>query len=311
MSTTTRHQKTPAGAPVCQAPACRVPVGGWRIDGNRPGGEIPRPIEPPAADSQIQSDPTGWVTFSRRLPPCEGEGCLARQGDDLIGPIKLRRFAAGIVQQLDVFVPALSSSAERWAVDPDLADEVRALLGEIAQVAQRMFDGQLDLDAWEPPAAESLLLPWIRELGHDAVLDQAGDLRLTLHREACDGQVKIECRPNRLRMVMPLGRWPQLTPAAAAAITRLAAEANDRTRLVRIVCQPCAAGLQVEALVDLTGLPASRLNRAAEAMWKEMVHLALDGLDLVLRRLGLELQVLADPGNGQFAELLGLRRPRP
>ena len=295
-----------------RVPRMPVPACGWCIDGNRAGGEIPRPIEPPAADSQIQSGPTGWVTCSRRLPPCEGEDCLARQGDDLIGPIKLRRGAAGIVQQLEVFVPALASSAERWAVDPDPGDEVRALLGEIAQVARRMFDGQLDLDAWEPPAAESLLLPWIRELGHDAVFNPtAGDLRLTLHREACEGQVKIECRPNRLRMVMPLGRWPQLTPAAAAAITPAGCRPNDRTRLVRIVCQPCAAGLQVEALVDLTGLPASRLNRAAEAMWKEMVHLALDGLDLVLRRLGLELQVLADPGNGQFAELLGLRQPRP
>ena len=40
-------------------------------------------------------------------------------------------------------------------------------------------------------------------------------------------------------------------------------------------------------------------------MWQEMIRTTIDGLELALRRLGLELNGLAEPENGELAEACG------
>ena len=56
----------------------------------------------------------------------------------------------------------------------------------------------------------------------------------------------------------------------------------------------------------MSGLPFEQpLDDAAGTMWKEMIRATVDGLELALRRLGLELNGLAEPGNRALAEACG------
>jgi hypothetical protein len=266
-----------------------------------------RGVRPHTTDSghgpQIGRIPSGWLASSRLFPDATADDYLARHSE-FLGPVKLRRGPQGILRQVEVFLPPQSVTGQLCTVDPEQAEEAGRLRDEIQTMAEALLDGQLKLDAWNPPDLTTLLAGWLAEQGCDAIADKEGNLRLTIRGEGCDGQVRIECGADRLRLVMPLGQWTQLSPTAAMAIRLLAAEANDRTRLMRVVSTAHQqAGLHVEAQVDLTGLPSGNpLNRATEALWREMTHMATDSLELALRLLGLELPALADPQGSDLAE---------
>ena len=117
----------------------------------------------------------------------------------------------------------------------------------------------------------------------------------------------MERATGGLRITMLLGEWRELDTAAESAMLALADEANTRSRLVRIAwVEDEKQGRRCEAQVDLSGLPFEEpLHDAAGTMWKEMVRATVDGLELALRRLGLELNGLAEPKNGELAEACG------
>ncbi len=120
--------------------------------------------------------------------------------------------------------------------------------------------------------------------------------------------MRVQRRTGRLRFVMPLGRWKNLDDAARDALLALGHAANAHCRLTRIAWVEEDGATRCEAQVDLTGLPApegeASFSRASEAMWKAMVQMTVSGLELALRRLGLEMPALADPKNREVAEAL-------
>ena len=191
-----------------------------------------RGVRPHTTDSghgpQIGRIPSGWLAPSRLFPDATADDYLARHSE-FLGPVKLRRGPQGILRQVEVFLPPQSVTGQLCTVDPEQAEEAGRLRDEIQTMAEALLDGQLKLDAWNPPDLTTLLAGWLAEQGCDAIADKEGNLRLTIRGEGCDGQVRIECGADRLRLVMPLGQWTQLSPTAAMAIRLLAAEANDRT----------------------------------------------------------------------------------
>jgi hypothetical protein len=276
-------------------------------DGRRSRAKRPR-----AADlddhSQTRRMSRGWFLATRPDPEATADDYLARQSE-FQGPVKLYRGPRGIRRQVEVYLPAESTAGQFSAVDPEQSEQSDGLDDDIRAMAQSLLDGHPPLNAWNPPDLAARLAGWLAEQGREAIADKQGNLRWTVRCEGCDGQARIDCGTDRLRLTMPLGQWAELSPAGKRAIRLLAAEANDRTRLERIACAPHGkSGLRVEAQVDLTGLPGGNdFHRAAEALWREMIRLAADALELALRRLGLELPALADPQCGDLAELL-LRR---
>jgi hypothetical protein len=152
-----------------------------------------------------------------------------------------------------------------------------------------------------PPPVDELLRR-LADLGHEAAVDEHGDLRTSLKRRGCDLQVKAAVGRGRLRFSMHLGRFAKLSPAATAAMLSLVQQANDHTRLARLIWKLEDQALRVGAQVDLTGLPAELGRPACAALWDSTIAMTMASLELVLRRLGLELQILADPAQQQLAE---------
>src|SRR5262249_46800134 len=114
----------------------------------------------------------------------------------------------------------------------------------------------------------------------------------------------IERAADRLRLTLPLGTWSALAPAAQTAMRALAGEANACSRLVRIAWQAEGNACRCTAQVDLTGLPVpGASDPARRRLWRDMLRLGMAGLDLALRRLALELGVLAETQNGALVEL--------
>jgi hypothetical protein len=127
-------------------------------------------------------------------------------------------------------------------------------------------------------------------------------LHLAIARPGCDGQVSVLSQPDRLQLSVTLGTWQSLAPSAEAAIVRLADETNTRTRLVRIAWLPAAGTRRCVAQVDLTGLPSFDHDSPANcAMWRGMIEMGLAGLEVVLKRLGRELGILAHTAYADLA----------
>jgi hypothetical protein len=157
------------------------------------------------------------------------------------------------------------------------------------------FQPQSRIPGWTPPSSD-LLAAWFRDGGFKPVIDGEGNLRLTLKRRGCDGQILVERREEgRLRICMPLGRWKILSRTSEAAALLLAGEANARGRLVRVAWMTEGALTRCEAQVDLSGLPWSEFpDRPTMAMWKGTIRMSMLALKLTLLRLGLELPLLCD-----------------
>jgi hypothetical protein len=117
--------------------------------------------------------------------------------------------------------------------------------------------------------------------------------------------VRIERGDGRLGFLLPLGRWKGLNEVAAGAMKRLCRHVNDRSRLVRIAWLAAEAETRCEAQVDLSGLPTAPMPHPhVDMIWREMTRLAIGGLELALRQLGLELAVLADGAHRELAEAI-------
>jgi hypothetical protein len=112
---------------------------------------------------------------------------------------------------------------------------------------------------------------------------------------------------------MVLGQWRNLPPGCEAAMLHLAAEANARYRLVRVSWLADGPQRRCEATVDLTGLTC--LDEACPgtvSLAEETVLLGVNALELALRSLHQELDVLADPAHEDLAtQVLGGHPGKP
>jgi hypothetical protein len=269
-------------------------------------------------DWRIVQDPLGWLSIER---PAEGrrasattpaERCPVDAGQELItehadwvGPVKLMNGRDGPVQRIDVFLgkprherfdPLLHTGAE---------EDFDRVLSQVVEQAHELFEqNRTALENWKPPDTKRLAA-WLSEAGHTVGMDNDENLRMTIRASGRDGQVRVLCRPGQLRLVLPLGTWPQLRPTAEAAMLRLADQANNRLRLARIAWRTTKDSRSCEAQVDLTGLPSpDASNDLDNGVIRDMVRLAPDALQLALRQLQQELGILADPQHHDLAELV-------
>jgi hypothetical protein len=253
--------------------------------------------------------PDGWLTYDRRCKEAI-EGCLLAAHAEWAGPVKLVRLGEKTFQRIEVFLdPALAAENELVAaLDESAADACDELLGTLVD---GVFAGDTAplVAGWQPPTA-AVIADWLSAAGYTSAIDEQQNLRLSLRCRGCDGQVRIVRAAGRLRLTLDLGTWERLDPIAERAMLRLAAEANDRGRLARIAWHIEGDKRRCEAQVDLSGLPmANNANRAIDALWADMLRLAVGGLELAMRRLALELEVLADLRHAELAARIAAEAP--
>ncbi len=253
----------------------------------------------PPDDWQFDRNSLGWLTATRPVSGyAVGEHLSVHA--DWRGPVKLVREHGAMFQRIDFFLGKPAWTASDRTIDEEAAEAHTELAADLEAAARELLAVDVDLESWQGPPAEAIV-DWLVADGRTAAVDQDGNIHLTIRRPACDGQVCFQCRPDRLQIAMTLGTWQQLAPSAEAAMLRLADEANARTRLVRVAWLSADDKRRCVAQVDLTGLPGFDEQSAANhAMWRGMVEMGLAGLDLVLRRLGRELSILA---HGAYVEL--------
>lgn len=253
------------------------------------------------ADWQVERSPDGWLTVRSPFSEAGGQNLLALHGD-WAGPVKLVE-RQGRVERRVEFCLGQPGAADEDTLDEEAAREAEELQVDLLKLVVRLDAGAKGND-WQPPPAEALA-GWLAQCGRETAIDQQQNLRLTLKRRGCDGQARIERGEGRLRLVLPLGQWPELDPVAHDAMRLLAGSANSRSRLVRIAWLTEGSGRRCEAQVDLSGLPTgTEPNGARERLWQETLTLAVSGLELALRQLGVELLVLAEPRNRELAALV-------
>jgi cell division inhibitor SulA len=264
--------------------------------------ELPTTIR---AGWHVSRSAQGWMILRRPFQAIEGVEPLTLHAD-WPGPVKLVTWPGGVEQRIELFLaPSLGFEAD-FLLDEDASlarqQETKELLERFAQLAEERC-----VQAWEPPPAERCA-EWLQQAGCQTAIDQDQHLRFTLKRRGCDGQVRVERSPGRLRFVLALGRWEELSEASRRAIARLASLFNARSRLVRVAWITEDDSRRCEAQVDLTGLPApidgDAFAQPAQSLWREMVRLAVGGMELALRQLGLELPLLADPAHADLAEAM-------
>jgi len=209
------------------------------------------------------------------------------------------------VARLDLpFAATEPVDAGAWDQAVGICDEKEFLPRLLAQLPE-WLEGRAT-PGWEPPEAAQLA-DWLGHAGHTTAIDEAGSLRAVLKRKGCDGQVLIERKPERLRLTMRIGAWKAVEPNALAAMRELTCAANHRTRLVRLAWLPGteADHVRCEAQLDLTGLPLpDDEDSSGDAFWSAILSAGIDGLQLHLDRLALELEALADPRNRDVVEIL-------
>ncbi len=282
---------------------------------------LPRPVSrkcsrsdaphgPPARNGwQIEQDSLGWLSMRRPAVDCPADEALVKHAE-WIGPTKLVCKDGQVIQQADFFL-----GHRRWAAADAVFDgETGAgsdLADELCQLARDVLGGRGPLAHWCPPLATSLA-EWLEAAGHAVAMDQDGNLRLTLTRAGCDGQICLSVQPGHCRFTMPLGRWQELPEVAEAAMLRLIHQANARLPLVRLAWTPRGSRRHGEAQVDLTGLPwADPCPEPKAALWGATVEGAMAALGRTLQWLGHELPLLAQPEHRQLAVslLAGRREP--
>lgn len=244
-----------------------------------------------------------WLTGSRPYAPPQGQEPLALH-TDWLGPVRLVSQGKGWRQMCEI--PFLPDAFGDAALDPGVSRQLDSLLDELL-AGPLSGDVGMVSDGWASPSAETITR-WLSELGHDAAIDEEENVRLTLKCRGNDGQVQIRRDRSRLRLIMRLGQWNDLSSPARQAMIRLAGEANSRGRLVRLAWIDSDNQSRCEAQVDLSGIPA---GEGRNAFWSDVLSASVRGLQLTLRRLGLELGVLADPKNQQVVDrLLAKQKPR-
>jgi hypothetical protein len=302
----------------------------WRMDGDPQGWiALSRPFQ---ANGDRESVAQG-------LEPLDREVDLLAAHSNWAGPVKLLDTGNGVVQRIDICLSGDRGDFMRALSDKEVVQGSERLLSELNGCAIPWFSGLLEIPDWEPPAAETLR-EWLDEAGQENAIDEEGNLRLTLKRFGFDGQIRIVRRRGLLRFCMPLGSWVDLDPPVEAAMTRLANEANTGCRLTRIAWLRQGNTQSCEAQVDLSGLPLSVncppggedcppggevcppggedcppggevcppvgeiQGPSVRSMWRGTIQMALHSLDLTLRRLALELPLLAETSHRSLAQLL-------
>ena len=237
---------------------------------------------------QIVWQPNGWLVQERSAAAAEGEPLTTHAR--WVGPSKCIAVAGKWRQRTEIFLPQATADE---MLDGETNLELEHLLAELV-------DGLLSSEAttpalgWEPPSAQAIAA-WLAAAGYAPAIDEDECVRFSLKARGSDGQVRVVRHHSRLRMTLALGQWSELAPASEQAMLRLAREANAGARLARIAWLADGAARLCEAQVDLSGLPVGDAGSAAHAgMWREMTRLGAAGLELALRRLGWELDLLAD-----------------
>jgi hypothetical protein len=241
-------------------------------------------------------DQSGWLIGATPCPKVDAQDPLVRHADWL-GPVKLIGHGGNIRQLSEVFVSRELFGDRTF--DSESNDAWESLLEDLnaSVFANRSPAEKFD---WLAPDTEQLA-EWLTASGFQPAVDAEKNLRLTLKARGCDGQVHV-CRNDRqLRMTMRLGTWNRLDALNETAMVHLARQANDRGRLARIAWIVDGIARRCEAQIDLTGLPT---DGPAQRIWPDMLCMSMLGLTLALRRLGMELEVLADPSNCDIAAQL-------
>jgi hypothetical protein len=246
-------------------------------------------------------EPSGWLALEAPYRKVRIQNPLVHHAN-FRGPVKLIGAGGNIRQLTEMFV-----SRELFGdrvFDSDSNEQCESLLAELSAsvFANRSPDKKL---TWRAPDAEQLV-DWLTAGGFHPVLDAEDNLRLTLKARGCDGQVYV-CRDDQsLRMTMRLGSWSGLGDETEKAMVHLARQANDRGHLARIAWIVDSDARRCEAQIDLTGIPT---DGPARRVWPGMLRMSMHGLGLALRRLGMELEALADPSNrGVAAQLISHER---
>lgn len=241
----------------------------------------------------------GWLVGVRPHALAEGQDRLQVHGA-WRGPMKLVE-RDGLIEDCAEFFVGRHGLA--FGLDEDSAAAADCLVSELLELPC-LLDPEQIAEGWTPPAPE-LLASWLNDAGHEPAIDKDKNLRLTIKRRGCDGQVRVERGPDRLRLSLPLGRWDNLDPQVFQAMQRLTCFANDRCRLARLTWLSDDKWQGCEAQVDLTGLPgADSLEPCRQQLWRDMLRLGVAALELVLRWLGVELPLLAEPRQRALVEWL-------
>jgi len=255
-----------------------------------------------AKRSPVLWDAHGWLAQSRR-----------HQDPDLVNPLSLHADWRGPVKLVNTG-NKLRRVTEMFLSHSHFDD--RLFEREAIERRDKLFDELMEnvfvrrirtkVDGWEPPDT-TVIADWLSETGRGATIDDDSNLRLTLKSRGCDGQVRVTPGEGQLRMTMRLGSWNQLDPTAEQAMLQIADEANARVRLARVAWIEDGDKRRCEAQVDLTGMPTSP---AFDSLWPDVLRSGVDGLELLLRWLGMELEALADKKNLWLAEQLLQARNR-
>lgn len=236
--------------------------------------------------------PDGWLAQLTSFKLGRNEQ-LAEHAD-WRGPTKLVRHGGAAVRQLtEVFMSR--ETFDNNMFDDTAENEQQVLMQSLSDTVFARSQ-----QPWKCPSVEEIS-QWLVDAGYSPSTDESRNLRLTLKSRGCDGQIRIRCDDECLRLTMRIGSWRELESTAKRAMLQVAREANDRGRLARIAWIADEAGQRCEAQVDLTGLPTDKL---AMKMWPDMMRMSVASLELCLRRLGMELDVLAEPKNVALAEEL-------
>jgi hypothetical protein len=255
-------------------------------------------------DWRIVRDHRGWITVERPVEGYTGDELLAAHAD-WAGPVKLMSTDQGPVQRVEILLGGQVNGRYDPLLHAEADQDFDRLFAELLERCGDFFDQKPQaFDSWAPPE-NAALTSWIGESGHAVAADKDENLRLTLHAAGRDGQVRIYRGPGQLRFVMPLGSWSQVQAASEAAMLRQAQRATTCTRLLRVAWRSGGGRQRCEAQVDLSGLPVEGpSDRAHNGVVRGMVRMALAALEIALRQLPRELDILADPRNGPLAESL-------
>lgn len=226
---------------------------------------------------KLMADSQGWCSL---IQPLAGRTDTLQLHSNWAGSIKALESGNHRIQRVDIYL------GDR-VTDSCLGDKDHtSLMKQLNRLARFWLNKKDHIPDWRPPSAQTMG-QWILTAGYKATIDQENNLRFTIKRRSCDGQVKVKLGQGILRFTLPLGQWRELSPSTESAMKVLAREANTRCRLTRVAWFSQGQTRSCEAQADLSGLPWP------EDLWRDAVRMAILGLELTHRRLGLELPLLA------------------
>lgn len=269
----------------------------------------------PAGNGEWESDSArirlamtlrGWIEASAPASDVDSGSALTKHRD-WAGPVKLTRVDGRWSRRFELCVaPELLLAREEIFFHDDEAEKSEALLARLIEVVPPALCCDLPLVNWQSPPSE-FVAETIERAGCEPAADDAGGFRFSLKRPGgVTGQVRAECGAGKFRLAMPLGSWSRLQDPAKHAMLSLARQANDRCRMARIEWREAENGrAECEAVVDLRGIPYDASDDGESlALWRPALARGIDALALTLRRLGVELNVLADERNRALVDSL-------